>query len=137
MEKQFFVDGGFVTFYFVNEVLKSENRNKTVQEILEEKNLIGLEHYILNPSFLLETFYGTFLVEQDPKHEEKVEAEIERLFKKYFKVKKDDKNKGLHRPIRNALAHYHVDFRQDGIKPIVYTFYDKEPKKEEKHFIAE
>lgn len=138
MEKKFFVDGGFVTFYFVNEVLKPENRDKTVKEILEEKNLVGLEHYILNPSFLLETLSSEmFLVEQNLKHEEVVGIEIENLLKKYFEVKKDDKNKGLYRPVRNALAHYHIDFKQDGINPIIYTFYDKDPEKEENHFIAE
>lgn len=136
MDKNFFIDGNFVVLYFLEAILKRENQNKTIKELLEEKQLLGKEQYLLNPSLLIGCLYGTFLIYQQQIENETNQAEIEKCLRENFKIIKHEDGMPLSVKIRNALAHYHVELEK-GEDTWNLIFKDKYREKTEFHFIAE
>ena len=127
LPNKFSVDGSFVTFKFLESLLV-DDKNKTISVFLEEHNMLGKEHYILSSVFLVNTLYGTFLNQK-----ENTCTIFDETLKKYFKIKKNQKkSKKISKCIRNALAHYNIEYMNDG--EIVFT--DKDPKTEVVHFVA-
>lgn len=138
MEKQFFIDGNFVILRFLETILESKNRDKTIDELLQQYNLLGKEGYILSPSLLISVLYGTFLIYQQSELTEKNEEKIKRIEMNlrdcFTIIKGSDKN--IYNSIRNAIAHFHIDMEENVPNP-KFVFKDRKPKTKEFHFYAE
>lgn len=134
--KTFFTDGTLVTFRILNILLNNTNRDKTVRTILatchNSLDLNQLIHYILNPAFLLNTLYGLFLV-----HQNKLmyDNKCENIFNRYFCVTQNKNNYKTVRAIRNAIAHFHIEFDSNNYFNYL-TFKDKSTKSNDFHFKA-
>ncbi|WP_329383225.1 HEPN family nuclease [Anaerofustis sp. HA2171] len=153
MDKQFFINGSWVSFRILEEFLNKENYDKTIKEFLEEKNLLGKEHYLLNPTFLIETLYGLLFVEYENKIKSNtnfngihintdIAEKISRYIGKHFTIIKNiesNKKNEYKYPLyiiklRNSLAHFHIELEQSDNKYLIFK--DKHPNEKDYHFIA-
>lgn len=146
MDKQFFINGSWVSFRILEEFLNKENYDKTIKEFLEEKNLLGKEHYLLNPTFLIETLYGLLFVEYENKIKSNtnvngihintdIAEKISTCIDKYFKIEKYKKeNPPYFIKLRNALAHFHIELEQGDNTYLIFK--DIKPNEKDYNFIA-
>ena len=135
MEKRFFKDGNFVILKFLEELVSAKSRNITVEELLRNTNLLGCEQYLVNPSLLIGCLYGTFLLNREQIKEK--ENEISQVLKESFTVIQNEEKKPLTVAIRNALAHYNIDMRQEENGWWIVIFKDRNPRETHFHFVAE
>ncbi len=136
---QYYTDGSFVTKRALDNLLKEENWDRTVREILEESfssyEIKKLSRYIYGPRFLLSTLFGVLVPKYQDGEYYSEDGDINKMFEKRFHVIEKEQKRTCVRCIRNALSHLNMEILEESNE---IFFYDRNPKKkhEPPHFKA-